>query len=115
MNNSKQKKEVQALTKYQRMSPIKMRQVTKQIQGMAANKALDLLQFIPRKSARLIAATLKSAIANAENNHDLSSSDLTIKSAVIEEGPVFKRYQPTARGMAHPRRKRTSHIRITLH
>lgn len=115
MKNQTNNKEVQALTKYRRMSPIKMRQVANEIKGLPANKALELLQFIPRKSARLIAQTLKSAIANAENNHDMASADLTVKSAIIEEGPAFKRYQPTARGMAHPIRKRTSHIRIILH
>ena len=106
--------EVQALTKYARMSPKKVREVAREIQGRPATEALELLKFIPRKSARLIAKTLTSAVANAENNHNLSSDDLTIKSAIIEEGPVFRRFQPVARGSAHPIRKRTSHIRIIL-
>ncbi|WP_309399102.1 50S ribosomal protein L22 [Cerasicoccus maritimus] len=106
--------EVLALTKYARMSPKKVREVAREIQGLPANEAMDLLKFIPRKSARLLSKTLASAIANAENNHNLSSDDLVIKSAIIEEGPAFRRFQPVARGSAHPLRKRTSHIRIIL-
>jgi len=106
--------EVQALTKYARMSPKKVREVAREIQGRPAAEALDLLKFIPRKSARLIAKTLTSAVANAENNHNLSSDALTVKRALIEEGPAFRRFQPVARGSAHPIRKRTSHIRIIL-
>lgn len=106
--------EVLALTKYARMSPKKVREVAREIQGLPANEAMDLLKFIPRKSARLIAKTLASAIANAENNHSLSSDDLVVKSAIIEEGPAFRRFKPVARGSAHPIRKRTSHIRIIL-
>lgn len=106
--------EVKALTKYNRMSAKKVREITRTIQGRPANEALELLKFIPRKSARLVAKTLKSAIANAENNHDMSSSELFVLKAVVEEGPAFRRYQPAARGSAHPIRKRTSHINIVL-
>ena len=106
--------EVRALTKYVRMSPMKVRQVTRQIQGLPAADAADLLKFIPRKSARLVAKTLNSAIANAENNHNLSSSSLVVAKAVADEGPAFKRYKPAARGSAHPIRKRTTHITIVL-
>lgn len=106
--------EVQALTKYVRMSHKKLRDVAREIQGMKATEALDLLKFIPRKSARLIYKTLQSAIANAENNHDMSSSSLVVQRALIEQGPAWKRFRPSARGMAHPYRKGTSHIRIVL-
>ena len=106
--------EVQALTKYTRMSPKKVRDVTRAIQGRAAAEALEILRFIPRKSARLIHKTLTSAVANAENNHNLSADNLIVKRALVEEGPVLKRFRPVARGSAHPIRKRTSHIRIVL-
>ena len=108
------KNEVHALSKYVRMSPLKVRQVTRTIQGMEAVQALDLLGAIPRKSARLIAQTLKSAIANAENNHNLSSNDLVVKSAVVNLGPTFGRFRPVGRGAAHPYTKKTSHIHIIL-
>jgi len=106
--------EVQALTRYARMSPKKMRDVSRIIQGRKAAEAVDYLALIPRKSARLIAKTLKSAIANAENNNNLSADSLTIKFALIENGPVLKRFKAAARGTAAPRRKKMSHIRIVL-
>jgi len=96
------------------MSPKKMREVVRTIQGRKAPDAVNLLSVIPRKSARLIAKTLKSAIANAENNNNLSADTLTVKSAVIENGPVLKRFKAAARGSAAPRRKKMSHIRIIL-
>jgi ribosomal protein L22, bacterial type len=106
--------EVQALTKYTRISPKKAREVARVIQGKPAPEALDLLSFIPRKAARLLRKTLQSAVANAENNHDLSSNDLVVKCALVEEGPAFRRFRPAARGAAHPYRKRTSHLRVIL-
>lgn len=105
---------IQAYTKFARMSPKKVREVAREIQGMNAAEALDLLRFIPRKSARLLRKTLQSAVANAENNNNLVADSLTVKSAIIEEGPALKRFQPAARGSAHPFRKRMSHIRIVL-
>ena len=106
--------EVQALTRYARMSPKKMREVANTIQGRKAPEAVDYLGLIPRKSARLIAKTLKSAIANAENNNNLSADSLIVKLAIIENGPVLKRVKAGARGTAMPRRKKMSHIRIVL-
>lgn len=106
--------EVQALTRYARMSPKKVREVARTIQGRKAPEAVDLLTLIPRKSARLIAKTLRSAIANAENNNNLSADALVVKSAIVENGPVLKRFKAGARGSAMPRRKKMSHIRIVL-
>ena len=106
--------EVLALTRNARMSPKKVREVARTIQGRKAADAVDYLMLIPRKSARLIAKTLKSAIANAENNNNLSADSLRVKSAIIENGPVLKRFKAGARGTAMPRRKKMSHIRIVL-
>jgi len=106
--------EVIAHTKYSRISPKKAREVARELPGRPANEALELLKFIPRKSARLLYKTLHSAVANAENNHNLNSGNLVIKEAVVEEGPAFKRFKPAARGSAKPIRKRTSHLRIVL-
>ena len=106
--------EVQALTRNARMSPKKVREVARTIQGRMANDAVEYLTLIPRKSARLIVKTLKSAIANAENNNNLSADSLFVKSAIIENGPVLKRFKAGARGTAMPRRKKMSHIRIVL-
>ena len=106
--------EVHATTRFARMSPQKVREVARQIQGLPAEEAIQLLRFIPRKSARLLGKTLASAIANAENNRNLSADSLTVRSAVIENGPVLKRFKAGARGTAMPRRKKMSHIRIIL-
>jgi len=76
--------------------------------------ALDTLNFTPKKSAEIIGKTLKSAVANAENNHDLDADDLIVKEATVGEGPTFKRFKPRARGSAGGILKRTSHIYITL-
>ncbi len=106
--------EVQALTKYVRLSPKKAREITREIQGLRASEAQEMLKFIPRKSARLVGKTLHSAIANAENNNNLPGEDMIISKAVIEEGPTLKRFRAGARGSAKPIKKRTSHIRIIL-
>lgn len=106
--------EVQAITKFARTTPQKVREVARQIQGLPASQAVDALRFIPRKSARLLAKTLKSAIANAENNHNLSTENLVVVSARVDQGPVIKRFRPSAKGSAHPIRKSTSHIRVVL-
>lgn len=106
--------QIQAYTKFARMSPKKVREVAREIQGRNAAEAMELLKVIPRKSARLLAKTLQSAIANAENNNNITSDALTVERAIVEDGPAFRRFKPTSRGMAHPFRKRTSHIRIVL-
>ncbi|HYC99873.1 MAG TPA: 50S ribosomal protein L22 [Phycisphaerales bacterium] len=106
--------EIQALTRYARMSPKKVRELANQIQGRRVPEALDLVTLIPRKSARLVAKTLKSAVANAENNNNLSADQLFVHRALVENGPVLKRFKAGARGSAKPRVKRMSHIRIVL-
>ncbi len=106
--------EVKAITKSARMSAFKAREVTRVIQGLPAVDALDMLQFYPKKAARLVSKTLATAIANAEHNNNLRRENLVIKEALVGEGPTFKRFQPKARGSAGPIRKRTSHIRIIL-
>ena len=84
------------------------------IHGKRAAEALELLRVIPRKSARIIEKTLKSAIANATNNAKLAAEVLVVKEAVANEGPRLKRFQPKARGSAGPIIKRLSHVRIVL-
>ena len=100
--------------KYARISAFKAREVTREIQGLPVAAALDIVAFSPKKAAVMIAKTLKSAVANAENNNDLRVDTLVVKEAVVGEGPTLKRSQPKARGSAGPIRKRTSHIRIVL-
>jgi large subunit ribosomal protein L22 len=106
--------QVTSTYKYARISAFKAREVTREIQGHSASEALDLLTFSPKKAALLVKKTLKSAIANAENNAELRVDTLLVKEAVVGEGPTFKRFRARARGSASPLRKRTSHIRIVL-
>lgn len=106
--------EVKSYTKYVRMSPKKLRQVGRLFSGMGAQKVVQTLKAIPRKSARLILKTLNSAVSNAENNFNLPASGLVVKSVLVEEGPRIKRFRPAARGSAHPIQKKTSHIKIVL-
>ncbi len=106
--------EVRSIYKYARISPFKAREVTREIQGLPVSAALDLLAFTPKKAAFLINKTLKSAIANAENNANLKPDGLVVKEAIVGEGPTFKRIMPRARGSASRILKRTSHIRIVL-
>jgi large subunit ribosomal protein L22 len=106
--------DVQALTRNARMSPKKVREVARTIQGRKATEALAYLTLVPRKSARLLAKTLASAIANAENNNNLSADSLVVKFALVENGPVLKRFKAGAKGTAMPRRKKMSHLRIIV-
>jgi len=106
--------EVRSTYKYARISPFKAREVTREIQGLPVSAALDLLTFTPKKAAFLVSKTLKSAIANAENNANLKPDGLVVKEAVVGEGPTLKRIMARARGSASRIQKRTSHIRIIL-
>ena len=106
--------EIISTYRFARISAFKAREVTREIQGRSASDALDLLTFSPKKAAVLVKKTLRSAIANAENNAELKVDSLLVKEAVVGEGPTFKRFRARARGSASPLRKRTSHIRIVL-
>lgn len=106
--------EVHAVYRNYRMSPQKMREVVRQVQGMNAVQALAVLKVTPRKSARAVAKTLKSAIANAENNLGLKPETLRVVGAFAQTAGSFKRFQPKARGSAGPIIKRNCHIKIIL-
>jgi large subunit ribosomal protein L22 len=106
--------QVQSIYRNARISAFKAREVTREIQGLPATDALDLLRFVPKKAAPLVRKTLASAVANAENNNNLNVANLVVKEAVVGEGPTLNRFQPKARGSAGPIRKRTSHIRIIV-
>ncbi len=106
--------EVKAIHKYARISDQKAREVTRAITGMPVSHALNVLNFTPKKAAMLIGKVLRSAIANAENNHELDADDLFIKSAVATKGPILHRIMPRARGSAGAIKKRMSHITVIL-
>lgn len=96
------------------MSAQKMREVVRQIQGLPAQEAMAVLAVVPRKSARVVAKTLKSAIANAENNNQLRAEQLRVKLAVAGTATTMKRFTPKARGSAGPILKRSCHVKIVL-
>jgi large subunit ribosomal protein L22 len=113
--------QVQAITKNVRMSAQKMREVVRQIQGLPAAHAQAVLAVIPRKGARVVAKTLKSAVANAEdlkaNNKDYAdfkTDRLRVKEAVAGTATTMKRFTPKARGSAGPILKRSCHVKIIV-
>lgn len=106
--------EARAVMKMVRVSPKKARAVVDQIRGKDVNEALRILRFSPRKAARYVLKTLESAIANAENNHDMDVDSLFIKEIRVDEGPSLKRFHPRARGMVGLMRHRTSHITVVV-
>ncbi len=106
--------EVKAITKYVRMSPRKARDMARAIQGLPVADAIKKVEFSERKAARQLEKTIRSAVANAENNAKLLADDLRVKEATIGEGPAMKRFWARSRGMVSRIRKRTSHITIVL-
>src|ERR1700684_4106729 len=106
--------EVRSIYRYAKISPFKVREVTREIQGLSVSAALDILDFTPKKPAFHIGKTLKSAVANAENNANMRVDALVVKEAIVGEGPTMKRMMPRARGSGSRILKRSSHIRIIL-
>ena len=106
--------QVSSTYRYAKISPFKVREVTRAIQGLPVSAALDLVAFSPKKAAGFISKTLKSAVANAENNANLRVDGLVVKEATVGEGPTMKRMMPRARGSGSRILKRSSHIRIIL-
>ena len=105
---------VRAQAKYVRTSARKARMVCGHIRGKSIDEARAILAFTPRDVARDWSKLLESAVANAENNHELVGDDLIVHEAYADEGPTIKRFRPRAMGRATPIRKRTSHLTITL-
>jgi ribosomal protein L22 len=105
---------VRAQAKYVRTSARKARLVCDHIRGKDVAEARAILAFTPRQAAKAWSKLLESAVANAENNHELVGEELRIHSVVADEGPTLKRFRPRAMGRATRIRKRTSHLTITL-
>ena len=105
---------VSATAKYLMGSSRKARLVTNAIKGKRVEEASALLRFMPQAAARDIALVLKSATANAENNHNLSAEDLVIVDAQANPGPMRKTYQPRAQGRAFAIHKPMTHITIVV-
>jgi len=96
------------------MSARKVRPFATLIRGRRADEALELLRFLPNKSARLLEQVLKSALGNAEDRGARHIDDLIVVESRIDGGPIMKRIMPRARGTAYPIKRRYSHIHVTL-
>jgi len=105
---------VRAQAKYVRCAPRKARLVVDHIRGKSVDDARAILSTTPRAAARDVLKLLDSAVANAENNHELVADELKIRKVFVDEGPTLKRFQPRAQGRATRIHKRTSHMTILL-
>jgi large subunit ribosomal protein L22 len=106
--------QVNAKLRMARISPQKARLVVDQVRGMPVERALNLLEFSPKKAAAIVKKVLLSAIANAEHNEGADIDELKVSSISVDEGPVMKRWRPRAKGRADQILKRTSHINVTV-
>lgn len=106
--------EVRATAKYVRVSPLKVHFICKEIRGKQVDEAMAILQFTPKKGARILSEVLKSAIANAEHNNHLDRDKLFVKEAFANDAPVMKRWRPKAKGAAYPILKRSAHIGVVV-
>ena len=107
-------KEAKATLKFARLSSRKVKIVADLIRGKNVDEALAIVKFTPKASSEIIEKLLKSAIANAENNHEMKHENLYVAEIYANQGPTLKRIRPAAKGSAVRIRKRTSHITIVL-
>lgn len=106
--------QVKAVSKYIIGAPIKMRRVVNSVRGMPAQQALEVLKLLPQAAADPVYKTVKSALANAEENFALDAEDMVIAAIMIDEGPRLRRARYGARGRFKPIKKRLSHITVVL-
>jgi len=114
VNTNNEVKKATATLRFARISPRKVRIIIDLIKKKPVQEALNILKFTPKRGAKFLEKLLKSAIANAENNHNMNVDKLYIAEAYANAGPMFKRIRPRAQGRAFLIRKRTSHITIVL-
>ncbi len=106
--------EYKASHRFADMSARKLRPFATLIRGRSADEALELLRFLPNKSARLLEQVLKSALGNAEDRGARNIDDLLVLESRVDDGPIMKRIMPRARGTAYPIKRRYAHLRVTL-
>lgn len=106
--------QAKAIARYVRIAPRKVRLVVDLIRGKEVGEAIAILRHTPKASSPVVEKLLRSAIANAENNHQMQADRLYVKEAYVDEGPTLKRFHPRAKGSASPILKRTSHITVVL-
>ncbi len=106
--------EAKAVARYVRVSPFKLQRVAEAIRGRPVREAQAMLAYMPSRTAQVVAKTLKSAVANAENNLELDRDALFVSRAYVDKGPSVKRMQPRARGRADVITKRSSHVTVIV-
>ncbi len=106
--------EVRAIAKDTGLSARKVRPIVDMIRGKQVDEALTILRFTPTPKAQVVAKTVKSAVANAENHFQVSPSDLKIAGIFVDEARTLKRQRPRARGRANTILKRSSHITVIV-
>lgn len=106
--------EVRAIAKDTGISPRKVRPLVDLVRGKTVDEALTILKFTPKQAARVVAGVIKSAAANAENNFQLSPSDLRITNIFTDQARTLKRYRPRSRGQVSPILKHSSHITVIV-
>ena len=103
-----------AVHRFAQISTGKVRPIADMIRGKLADEALDILRYQPHRGARLLEKVLKSALANAEDRRAPNLHHLMVADVRVDQGPMFRRMRPRARGMASIIKKRMSHIHIAL-
>jgi len=106
--------QTQARAKYIRIAPRKVRMVVDLVRGKGIGEALAILNLTPRGASPVVEKVLRSAIANAQNNHNMNVDRLFVKEIFVDPGPTLKRFHPRAQGRAYSIMKRTSHITVVV-
>lgn len=106
--------EAKAVAKYIRISPQKVRKIVGAIKGEPVEASLNMLKFMPQKSAGIVEKVLRSAIANADQNQDVDIDSLVVRNIIVDQGPMLKRFRARARGRGTRILKRTSHITVIV-
>jgi large subunit ribosomal protein L22 len=106
--------QVKAVSKYARISPRKVQKVVGAVKGRPVENGLEILHFMPQKAAKILEKTIRSAVANANQNPDIDIDQLVIQNIVADQGPTLKRWKARARGRGTRILKRTSHITVIL-
>lgn len=106
--------DIVSTSKYNRISPKKVRLLSSQLHGRGVSQALEALKFVNQKAAAMLVKAVKAASADATHNFKMNAATLIVKTIEVNGGPSLKRFTARSRGMAHPILKRSSHIRVVL-
>ena len=106
--------QVTSTYRYAKISPFKVREVTRAIQGLPVSAALDLVAFSPKKGARILKKVLESAIANAEHNEGADIDELKVQTIYIDKGVTLKRFTARAKGRGNVIGKQSCHIHVVV-